>query len=348
MIAIGVDGGGSKTDVAVVRDDGHALALTRGSASHAHHHGVVGALDVIEAALHEALAEAGLSRNDGPVADVATLTLAGADFEDEVDALTAAVKERAWSARTVVLNDTFAVLRAGTDGGWGVAIVCGSGVNCVGVAPDGTQLRFPSLGTISGDWGGGYDLGLAATFAAARSEDGRGPKSSLERAVPSHFGLETPLQLALAIHRGAVAQRRVAELAPLVFSEAADDPVAAGIVERQANELAAIAAATIRRLGLADEPTPVLLGGGVVRENHGVLVPLVEAGLRETCPRVEVRASSSPPIVGAALLALDELGATADAQARLRTELGHRFERMPLSKATRSRAALAAERDGDG
>jgi N-acetylglucosamine kinase-like BadF-type ATPase len=199
------------------------------------------------------------------------------------------------------------------------------------------------LGTISGDWGGGYDLGLAATFAAARSEDGRGPKSTLERAVPAHFGLQTPLQLALAIHRGEVAQRRVAELAALVFSAAADDPVAAEIVQRQADELAAIAAATIRRLGLADEPTPVLLGGGVVQQNHRVLVPLVEAGLREACPRVEVRASSSPPIVGAALLALDELGATADAQARLRAELGGRFEKM-----SESRAAVAAGRDGDG
>jgi N-acetylglucosamine kinase-like BadF-type ATPase len=262
------------------------------------------------------------------------------------------VDTRGWSRRTVVLNDTFAVLRAGTDDGWGVAIVCGSGVNCVGVAPDGTQLRFPSLGTISGDWGGGYDLGLAATFAAARSEDGRGPKSTLERAVPAHFGLETPHQLALAIHRGELAQRRVAELSPLVFAEAGDDPVAAQIVERQADELVAIAAATIRRLGIADEATPVLLGGGVVHRNHRVLVPLVEAGLRAACPRVEVRASSSPPIVGAALLALDELGSTVEAQARLRSELGTKFERMSQSRMAQSRmpqsSAAVAGRDGDG
>ena len=110
MIAIGVDGGGSKTDVALFRDDGHALALARGAASHAHHHGVTGALDVIEAALAEALAVAGLTRDGGPIAEVATLTLAGADFDDEVHTLTAAVNERGWSRRTVVLNDTFAAV----------------------------------------------------------------------------------------------------------------------------------------------------------------------------------------------------------------------------------------------
>ena len=89
-----------------------------------------------------------------------------------------------WAARTIVGNDTFAVLRAGTERGWGVAVVCGAGINCVGVAPDGRQARFPALGSITGDWGGGYDVGLAAVSAAARSEDGRGPRTSLEQAVP--------------------------------------------------------------------------------------------------------------------------------------------------------------------
>jgi N-acetylglucosamine kinase-like BadF-type ATPase len=340
MIAIGVDGGGSKTDVALVRDDGEALALRRGGASHTHHLGVGGALDVIEATLDEALTEAGIARGDGQVAEVATLTLAGADFPDEVDAITAAVEARGWSLRTVVLNDTFAVLRAGTDEGWGVAVVCGSGLNCVGVAPDGTQVRFPSLGAISGDWGGGYDIGIAGAWAAARSEDGRGPKTTLEQAVPAHFGLATPHELALAIHRGSVAQRRLIELAPLVFAEAADDPVAAEIVARLADELAAIAGAAVKRLGLAGERTQVLLGGGIIQRNHATLVPLVQASLRSLGPSIEVHATSSPPVVGAALLALDELGATPAARARLRAELDARFETM-----SEARSAVAAARD---
>ena len=87
---------------------------------------------------------------------------------------------------------------------------CGAGINCVGVAPDGRQVRFPSLGEISGDWGGGQDVGLAALWAAARSEDGRGPRTSLERLVPAHFGLDTPRELARALHFGRVAERELA------------------------------------------------------------------------------------------------------------------------------------------
>ena len=101
--------------------------------------------------------------------------LAGVDFPSEEQSLREALEERRIAGHVVVGNDTLALLRAGTERGWGVAVVCGAGINCVGVAPDGRHVRFPALGAITGDWGGGYDVGAAALFAAARCEDGRGP-----------------------------------------------------------------------------------------------------------------------------------------------------------------------------
>jgi N-acetylglucosamine kinase-like BadF-type ATPase len=325
---IAVDGGGSKTDVALVRADGEALALVRGPSSQAHHLGVEGSLDVIEGLLDEALAAAKLEARIGSVAEVAALTLAGADSPADEEALTAAARARGWSTRTIVLNDTFAILRAGTARGWGVAVTCGSGINCVGVAPDGRHARFPSLGSISGDWGGGYDLGLAAVSAAARSEDGRGPRTSFERLVPAHFGLKTPTELAEAIHDGRISQRRVIELAPLVLAEAADDEVAAAIVQRLADEVVALARVALARLDLTDQPVEVLLGGGVLQDADGDVLAAIEAGLRESGGRISVRPTASPAIVGAALLGLDELGAGDDEQDRLRRELGAAFERL--------------------
>jgi N-acetylglucosamine kinase-like BadF-type ATPase len=112
------------------------------------------------------------------------------------------------------------VLRAGTDDGWGVGLVCGAGINCVAVAPDGREVRFPALGEITGDWGGGRDVGMSALGAAARSADGRGPRTSLERKVPQFFGLETPDEVAEASHVGRLDGRRMTELPPLVFAEA--------------------------------------------------------------------------------------------------------------------------------
>jgi len=308
---LAVDGGNSKTDLALVGADGSLVSLVRGPLSSPQHLGVDGCLEVLERLL---------GNHNGRVADVAMLLLAGVDFPSEEEAVREAVEARGWAKRVHVDNDTFAVLRAGTERGWGVAITCGAGINCVGVSPDGRHARFPALGEITGDWGGGYDLGLTAVFAAARSEDGRGPRTSLEHAVPAHFGLEAPSQLAEAIHFGQIAQRRVIELAPVVLAEAADDAVAAEIVQRLAAEVVALARVALKRLGMLNDPVEVLLGGGVLQDVDGDLLGAIDRGLREVAPNVTVRPTASAAIVGAALLGLDELDAGPDAQRRLRAE----------------------------
>jgi N-acetylglucosamine kinase-like BadF-type ATPase len=328
VAVLAVDGGNSKTDLALVSGDGSLLALVRGPQSSPQHLGVGGSLDVLERLLAEAERQADVSRDGRPAAATAALLMAGVDFPTEEEAVRGAVADRGWATRIRVGNDTFAVLRAGTERGWGVAITCGAGINCVGVGPDGRHARFPALGAITGDWGGGYDLGLAAVSAAARSEDGRGPRTSLERAVPAHFGLETPTELAEAIHTGRIQQRRVIELAPLVLAEAADDSVAAEIVRRLAEEVVALARVALARLALTSEPVEVLLGGGVLQSAGGDLLDAIRQGLREVGPNISVRPTATPAIVGAALLGLDDLGADGDAQERLRRELAAAFSRM--------------------
>jgi N-acetylglucosamine kinase-like BadF-type ATPase len=325
---LAVDGGNSKTDLALVEADGSVLALVRGPLSSPQHLGVDGCLTVVGGLLAEAVHEARLDDDADRIAQVAALLMAGVDFPAEEDALRAAVEDRGWAREVHVDNDTFAVLRAGTERGWGVAVTCGAGINCVGVSPDGRHARFPALGAITGDWGGGYDLGLAAVSAAARSEDGRGPRTSLERAVPAHFGLKTPSDLAEAIHGGRLDERRVTELAPLVLAEGSDDAVAAEIVQHLASEVVALARVALTRLDLTNQPVEVLLGGGVLQDVDGDLLRTIDSGLREAAPEVTVRPTASAAIVGAALLGLDRLGADAAVQARLRGELGTAFSQL--------------------
>lgn len=320
--ALAVDGGNSKTDVAVIAADGEVLGFARGKASSPHHVGADGAVEVLASLIEEATGEP----SNGRVADLAQLMMAGVDFPAEEEELRRAVAERGWADEVVVANDTFAVLRAGTERGWGVAVVCGAGINCVGVAPDGRQARFPALGATTGDWGGGFDVGLAAVSAAARSEDGRGPRTSLERLVPAHFGLETPSRLAEQVHRGTIPIRRLAELPPVVFAAAADDAVAAGIVDKLASEVVALSRVALGRLGLTREPVELLLGGGLLQAGDGRLMSSIEAGIREVAPEVSVHRAVSPPIVGAALRALDALGAPLEAHARAREEVGRAAE----------------------
>jgi N-acetylglucosamine kinase-like BadF-type ATPase len=307
---LAVDGGNSKTDVALVAEDGELLAYTRGSQASPDHLGVEGSLEVLAALVAQL----------GATADLAVLLLAGVDFADEEDVYRAAAEPRRFATRLIVGNDTFAVLRAGTDEGWGVAVTCGAGINCVGVAQDGRRLRFASLGDWSGDWGGGRDVGLAAVAAAARSEDGRGASTTLEQLVPAHFGLETPTDLARALLAGRVSDRELGALAPLVLEQAERDAAAGAIVDRLADEVATMATTALRRLGLGGADVPVVLGGGILQSGNARLLGAIEERLAAV--GASPRLLSSPPIVGSALLGLDELGASTDAHRRVRDELG--------------------------
>ena len=320
-LILAVDGGNSKTDLALAGADGSVLAVARGPYSSPHHIGLDGCLQVLDELFAEALERAGLEPGQRRVA-VAHVLVAGADLPEEEEALQAAAAARGWAERTVVQNDTFAILRAGTDAGWGVAIVCGAGVNCVGVAPDGRTARFPALGAITGDWGGGYDVGLAALAAAARAEDGRGPATALAELVPEHFGLATPAAVGEGVHTGAIPGRRLLELAPVVFAAAAGgDGEAAAILDRLAAEIVAFARAAIGRLGLAAEPVEVLLGGGLMRAAAPELRAAIDAGLATIGPRIASHVVPDPPVFGAALLGLDDVGAGLEAHERLRREL---------------------------
>ena len=293
------------------------LGFARGPLSHPHHIGVEASADVLEA----------LAAEVGAPADLAVLLMAGLDFPDEEDAYTAEAVRRGWADEVVVGNDTFAVLRAGSATGWGVAVTCGAGMNCVGVGPDGRHIRFPSLGPISGDaMDGAGAVGLAAVAAASRSEDGRSPTTVLERLVPEHFGCATPVELAREVHGGRIPWRRLGELAPLVFEAAETDAVAAEIVDRQAAEVVAFVRAAVNRLGLADQEVEVVLGGGVLQAGNVRLLGGIETGLREVGPRLLVHAATSRPIVGSVLLGLDRLGASPDAHARARSELDRATE----------------------
>jgi N-acetylglucosamine kinase-like BadF-type ATPase len=288
------------------------LGFARGPLSHSHHIGVEASAEVIAA----------LAAEVGAPADLAVLFLAGLDFPDEEQAYQAEAERRGWAAEIVVANDTYAVLRAGTERGWGVAVTCGAGMNCVGVGPDGRRVRFPSLGAVSGDvMDGGGAVGLAAVSAAARSEDGRGENTQLERDVPEFFGYETPVELARAIHEGTIPSRRLGELSPLVFAAAETDPVAAAIVDRQAAEVVAFVRAALNRLELTDEEVEVVLGGGVLQSGNRRLLGEIEAGLREVGPRLAIQVARSRPIVGAVLSGLDRLEAEPNACARAREEL---------------------------
>ncbi|MEV7000507.1 BadF/BadG/BcrA/BcrD ATPase family protein [Streptomyces sp. NPDC093982] len=315
---LAVDAGNSKTDVAVVAADGTVLATARGGGFRPPTVGVEPAMETLAAAVERAFTAAGVTS-----VDHVSACLANADLPVEEEQLTAALHARAWGTTVEVRNDTFAILRAGVPEPRGVAVVCGAGINCVGMRPDGRTARFPALGRISGDWGGGWGLAEEALWHAARAEDGRGAPTTLTHTLPAHFGLPTMYALIEALHLEHIAPARRHELAPVLFTTAAaGDPIAREIVDRLADEVVTMATVALTRLDLLEESAPVLLGGGVLAARHAQLIDAIHDLLATRAPKAVPTVVTASPVLGAALLGLDAVGALPEVHVRLR----HHFE----------------------
>jgi N-acetylglucosamine kinase-like BadF-type ATPase len=326
---LAVDGGNSKAELALIAADGRLIAAGRGPTIS---HQAVG-LERGMANLRELASKATTGtggpgaasppRTSAPLAELGVYCLAGADYPSDVRLLTNAIEELGLARQTIVLNDTFAALRAGTHRPWGVVLICGQGINGAALAPDGRSARFDALGTISGDWGGAGDVGEAGLAAAVRARDGRGPATALERLVPAHFRVRSVSALVRSLYLERIPERRLNELCPVVFRAAGDgDVVARGILIRLADELVAMAGALIRRLRLTELDPEVVLGGGVFQASDPAFYARIEAGVKAVAPAASIVRLTAPPVLGAALLGLDRLataGATDPAAAtRLR------------------------------
>jgi N-acetylglucosamine kinase-like BadF-type ATPase len=336
---LAIDGGNSKTDVALVAADGRLLAQVRGGRSNPQVIGMHEAFAVLRDLVDAVARAAGVAAAGAVVASHASACLAGADLPDEEQQLTDLVQAQGWTTSSLVVNDTFAVLRAGLDDGvdrpgagqsgagqpgagqyWGIGVTCGAGINCVGVAPDGETTRFLALGSISGDWGGGRGLADEALWWAARAEDGRGPETELRAAVPAHFGLATVRDVTIGVYQEKITFGDLHGLVPVLFGVAGrGDQVARDLVIRLANEICAMVGVAARRLRLTEAAVPIVLGGGLMTARDPLLSSSITQRLAADLRRALPRIVDVPAVAGAALLGLDHVGAPPAAARRLRS-----------------------------
>jgi N-acetylglucosamine kinase-like BadF-type ATPase len=304
-LLLAVDGGNSKTDVALLDTAGDVVAAARGGTVSHQQVGNGAAAAGLRALVDEAAVMAGITLRE-PATVLGVLCLAGADTAADERTLHAIHGATGIAGTLVIENDTIAGLRAGSTLGWGVGIVVGQGINAIGVAPDGRRARFAGLGAISGDRGGGSGLGMDALRVAVRAQDGRGPGTALQQAVPAHFGVRRPLDVTFALYDGRLAEERVAELARVAVDAAREgDVVAQGLLDDLADECAAFATASIRRLRLTRREVPVVLAGSVARGAGELLADRVTTRVRAVAPDAATTVLHAPPVLGAALLALD-------------------------------------------
>jgi N-acetylglucosamine kinase-like BadF-type ATPase len=322
-VVLALDGGSTKTDAVLVAADGTLLGRSRVGPSNHQLVGVDAAVDTLGAAVAAVTADAGIDDAPFPLCDVGVYCLAGLDLPVDEAHLAPAIALRGWTGTDLLRNDTFAVSRAGTRAAWGIGVVCGTGLNCAGVGPDGASVRFPALAELSGDFApGGSWLGVRALGLALRAGDGRGAPTLLSTRVPALFDEKDAEAVLTGIYTGAIPYHRLFELARVLLdAAAAGDAPSREAADILADEVVAFVVAAIRRLAVEDTGVEVVLGGGIFDTDDVAFHARVAAGIHAVAPQAALLRLDAPPVLGAALLGLDAIGADDQAKERLRAAL---------------------------
>jgi N-acetylglucosamine kinase-like BadF-type ATPase len=296
VLLVGVDGGGSHTEVAVADQTLTIRARARGPGSAIGPGRVAAGARAIVGTVRQALQQAGVT----DVPDVLVAGVAGVGRDEERLALLQALRDAGLARRIEVTTDAAIALESVFHQTPGILLNAGSGSIAYGRDPTGVVWRAGGLGWQLGDEGSGYALGRAALGVVGRAADGRGPSTVLARTVPARVGADS--LDALVRWAGAASPGDVAGLAQAVQEAARDgDPPAQALVREAAAALADHVLVLVRRFpdGM---PVSLALAGGILSAGWPVRQAL-EALLAERAPQVSVMTQPVDPPRGALAMA---------------------------------------------
>ena len=248
---LGIDGGGSQCRARIVDGAGHLLGQGRSGPANPVH-GFNQAIDSIQSATHQALAQAGLSHSDIHELN-AGFGLAG------VNAPSYYKQMDAWQHpfKSLALTTDLHIACLGAHGGRdGAVIIIGTG-SCGFASIGDKQVCYGGHGFPYGDKGSGAWIGLQAINAALLDLDNLGPETALTNQIMHYYQLpKAPLALVEKV--AAKPSAVYAKLAPLVFDAAAEqDPVAQHILNEGSGYIDALA----KKLLILSPPALSLIGG---------------------------------------------------------------------------------------
>ena len=183
-------------------------------------------------------------------------------------------------------------------------LIAGTGSACYGRGSDGTAWRAGGWGPWMGDEGSGTWIGREALTAVVKARDGRGPATALTERLLAATGCSEPDELMYRVYVLGLDRRATAALAPEVLAASeAGDAVAVDLLNRAVEHL--VDAVEACRAALSLERPPLALTGGVAL----AMWERIEAALHRRRSEVDLVEGALSPPFGAALLALEQLGA---------------------------------------
>lgn len=251
----GVDGGGTKTAIVLVDENGTELVRKTTTTSNSAVIGHAKAIEVLVDLISSTAADAGVSL---PLTGL-WCGLSGSDRpEDHVQLEPPLAK----LADALTLTNDAELAMGALPNRVGVAMVSGTGSIAFGRNAAGQRHRASGWGHVFGDYGSGYDVARKGLYHYSAFVDGYGPATSLLERFTEHYKLEDPYSIINRIYDPNTTKGAIAKLSRIVVAEAAaGDEVSAQILREVAHDLATYVDAVARKLELGPSLDLAMVGG---------------------------------------------------------------------------------------
>lgn len=301
QLFLGVDGGGTKTHIALMNHAGKVKCEGFAGPSNPLRVGVETAVDNIVKAVTEASDQGNVSRGD---IIAATFGLAGVRRADIRQRVRESFIKRIAVKNVVVVTDAEIALYATTLGKSGLVVIAGTGSVCLGKNDEDKSAISGGWGPLAGDEGGGVGIARDALHAVAKASDGRGKATELSERASEYFRAAGPENLIVAIYSPQVDNTRIAGFARLVVESALDgDKIAVDILNDAGRELGIAAVAVITKLKLQNQKVPIGCVGSIFNAGKILTEPMLET-VRKIAPNAFLTEPLMPPAHAAALMAM--------------------------------------------
>ena len=298
---LGIDVGGTKTHALIADEEGRACGFGLGGPGNHEGVGYDGLSAAMQAATQQALAQADISPRQ--IAG-AGFGLGGYDWVSELPPTLEAIRPLGMDAPVEVVNDAMIGLIAGTQEGWGLAVVSGSGCNCWGRNRQHQYGNVTGMGYPMGEGAGASELTAEAVRRVSRAWSRRGPATQLTEVFCEMVGVKTASELIEGLTQERF--RLPAQAAPLIFKAAENgDAVACDLVRWAGESLADLAAGVIHQIEIEDEQFEVVLVGSMFKGGAMLIDPMREA-LLKVAPGATLVRLSTPPVMGAVMLGMEQ------------------------------------------
>jgi len=337
LVAIGVDGGGTKTKTCCVSISSKTIFETYTTdATNWNSVGEEVAKDALFKSIDEALKNA---NSIGSKKEVATiiLSMAGVDRPDDKKKVIGWINEQIVNGKFPYLkesdihvhSDAVAALASGTDGILhGIVVISGTGMIAYGFDKIAKkEKRAGGWGPLLGDEGSGYQIGYDVLKAIVSAYDGRGEQTILwdklkEKLNQDNQNQEDGEKIVITDQTQLIpwayneANRKwstFADLSKLAYECAnQNDKVAIQIIDHAAQQLLETISAVVRGLNFEDKEFPMVLAGGNIDDKDKILAKKLVEKLEKKYPKIKISFPNPniPAQVAAALLGVNNYNST--------------------------------------